>query len=187
MEIVLVRHGRSALERPPGRITAGEFRSWIDAYHECGIADESRPDLPLIEEGKRAEMIVCSDLRRAIESSRRIAPERTPLQSPLLREAGWPPRGDWGDLRLPLVLWGSLSFLLRRSERSSGETWGQASLRAVEAVEWLEELAAAHGRILVVAHGNLNMLMARELRSRGWRGPRWPASRNWGSTRYRRG
>src|SRR6476619_3774475 len=115
MEIVLVRHGRSALERPPGRITAGEFRAWIDAYRECGIADDSHPSSPLIEEGRRSEMIVCSDLRRAIESSRRIAPERTPLQSPLLREAGTPPRGNWGELRLPLVLWGTLSFLVRRS------------------------------------------------------------------------
>jgi broad specificity phosphatase PhoE len=187
LEIVLVRHGRSALERVPGRINATQLRAWIDAYHEHGIADDSVPAAALIQEGERAGMIVCSDLRRAVESAQRIAPGRIAQESPLLREAGWPPRGDWGGIRLPLIVWGTLSFLLRRSGWSSGETWGQAQGRAGEAVERLAELAATHKRVLVVAHGNLNMLMARELRRRGWNGGRWPASRNWGYTRYWRG
>ncbi|MGB3766021.1 MAG: histidine phosphatase family protein [Phormidesmis sp.] len=38
--------------------------------------------------------------------------------------------------------------------------------------------------IVLVAHGGINKLIAKELRLRGWRGPRLPRSRHWGCTTY---
>ena len=38
--------------------------------------------------------------------------------------------------------------------------------------------------IVLVAHGGINKLIAKELRSRGWQGPRLPRSQHWGCTTY---
>ena len=38
--------------------------------------------------------------------------------------------------------------------------------------------------IVLVAHGGINRLIAKELRSRGWQGPRLPRSQHWGCTTY---
>ena len=38
--------------------------------------------------------------------------------------------------------------------------------------------------IVLVAHGGINKLIAKELRYRGWQGPRLPRSRHWGCTTY---
>lgn len=38
--------------------------------------------------------------------------------------------------------------------------------------------------IVLVAHGGINKLIAKELRLRGWQGPRLPQSQHWGCTTY---
>ena len=38
--------------------------------------------------------------------------------------------------------------------------------------------------IVLVAHGGINKMIAKELRSRGWQGPRLPRSQHWGCTTY---
>jgi broad specificity phosphatase PhoE len=40
------------------------------------------------------------------------------------------------------------------------------------------------GSVVLVAHGGINRLIAKELRRRGWRGPRMPQSQHWGCTTY---
>jgi hypothetical protein len=55
-----------------------------------------------------AETVVASDLPRAEESARRLAPERAIRTSPLLREARLP-YPEWLALPLPIVAWEAIA------------------------------------------------------------------------------
>jgi broad specificity phosphatase PhoE len=185
--ILLVRHGRSSLSQKTPRLSAAEFRMWIESYHQHGIAADSRPSDSLLAEARAVALVVCSDLPRAVESAHRIAPGRDIAVNPHLREAGWPLPGNWGGLRLPLLMWDwSFHRLWRCGARSVGESANAARVRAREVCAWLELRAQKQSPILVVGHGTFNQFLATELRRHHWQGPRRPADHYWGATWYER-
>src|SRR5258705_8137435 len=94
-EIMLVRHGRSALRLPSSPITAREFQGWIDEYNRTGLAADSYPPEELIVALVNVPSVFCSDYPRALESVRRLVPDSTPKIMPLFREAGRPLDGRW--------------------------------------------------------------------------------------------
>ena len=51
------------------------------------------------------------------------------------------------------------------------ESIGSSSVRAGQAADRLIELAERHGSVLLLGHGIMNVLIAWQLRKRGWRGP----------------
>jgi broad specificity phosphatase PhoE len=184
--ILLVRHGRSALNQTTRQLTAAEFRAWIESYHQYGI-ETGMPSNSLVAEARAAAFVVCSNLPRAIESAHRIAPGREVTVTPQLHEAGWPLSGNWAGLRLPLHVWDWIFHRLWQcGARSVGESAHTARLRAREVCAWLESLARKQSPILVVGHGTFNQFLATELRLHHWQGPRHPADHYWGVTRYER-
>jgi broad specificity phosphatase PhoE len=136
----------------------------------------------------RWDVVVHSPLRRAVETVRLLdtaggtAPPRQVW--PELVEAAQPAPAVRG-LRLPLDGWDvvtRLRWLL--GHPGPVEPRRTAVSRAGVVADRLGELA---GVVLVVGHGFQNILIARELRRRGWLGPRWPDHRHGVPTGYRRG
>ena len=105
---------------------------------------------------------------------------------PALREVGFPE-----SLALPVRLSPVAWVLIARAMQmlrccECDEAVPATRARAAIAVETLSQLADDHGTLVVVGHGWFNRFVARELRRRGWHGPRWPPTRYWSAATYRR-
>ena len=130
-------------------------------------------------------MVVCSTALRCIESARRIAPGREILANAVYREAGLP-HNLWAVPKLPPEFW-ALAFRLAWfcGFSAHAESYAEAIARARLAAEQLIALAQAHGQVLMVGHGIVNVLIARGLLAMGCAGPKRPATRHWGFSVYR--
>lgn len=177
-EIILVRHGPSAhVER--GWIDADGLRRWMIAYDAAEIAVHRPPPPHVVELGRTADLLVTSDLPRAVASAAILAPGREVHTSPLLREAPIEspesPIPRLAGLRLPLRGWAFVmgARWLRASWRGGPPPGVDAAAlsRADAAAEWVAGLAVGHGRLLAVTHTIARGLIAASLARRGWRGP----------------
>jgi broad specificity phosphatase PhoE len=180
-EIILVRHGRSAhVER--AWLDAEGVRRWMRAYDAAGIAPEPPPSPTLVALAQTADLILTSDLPRAVESGRVLARSREIEPTPLLREAPLEcpasPLPALGGARLPLGAWAlvfGMRWLRARMRGAPPPGVDDATLaRADEAAAWLAERAGQPGRVIVVTHGTMRTLIAAALVRRGWQrsGPR---------------
>ena len=184
-EILIVRHGRTSHAFTRGRVTAAEFRAWIDDYNRAGLDAASEPSAELVELAKSVACVVCSDLRRALESAERLRPGVQLRVSPRFREAGRPMAGNW-RVRLPLGVWDRISvFLWRLGCSTCDESRTAATTRARTAARELVELAMKSDRILFVGHGMINEMIGTELLKLGWSGPAKLDDVHWGCSTYR--
>lgn len=184
LEIVLLRHGRPRVET--GRLSAAGFRRWVAAYDGAGLDPASPPPPDALAQAGRQAYVVCSDLARSTESAAALGLAAIDLQGPQFRELGLP-GAAWRYPRLPPAAWAVLFRLLWRAGYAGGaETYVEALARSRRCAEQLAGLAARHGRVLLVGHGALNWLLARQLKDMGWHGPRRPPGRHWAFAVYRR-
>ena len=115
--------------------------------------------------------MVCSHLRRSIESARSLGFPEVHFKEPLFSETALP-HFDSGDFPLPVFVWIVVLRLLWLVGFSrNGESLISARRRARQAAAGLIQLAEANQIVLLVGHGLFNHLIATELRKRGWRGP----------------
>jgi broad specificity phosphatase PhoE len=194
VEIVLVRHGRSAHVERAWLDTDG-LRRWAVAYDAAEIAVNDPPPRALVQLATGAGIVVASDLPRAIASAALLAPAESVQTSALLREAPLETAERrlpslWG-MRLPLRIWG-IFFLSRwlwaywRDLPLPGVD-ASALARAEEAADWLTGLAADRGRVVAVTHGTFRTVLATALTRRGWRGPDRRSYQTWSAWRMVRG
>src|SRR5918999_1306510 len=85
-EIALVRHGRSAHVEPRWLDVEG-VHGWMTAYDAAAIAHEHPPPPALVALAGSADLIVSSDLPRALASATLLAGARGVEADPLFREA----------------------------------------------------------------------------------------------------
>jgi broad specificity phosphatase PhoE len=163
--IVLIRHGRSAHVHA-GWIDLAGFQRWRAAYEAAGIDPLDRPPAPLQALASTAGAIVTSDIPRAVESARLLAPGAQLLVSPLLRELALVPP-NLRRIRLPLLGW-ALTYGLRMLVRGRGHVTADEEERARQAATWLAGLAREHGHVAVVTHHTFRSVLAKELQSRSW-------------------
>jgi broad specificity phosphatase PhoE len=183
--ITLVRHGPSAVPSS-ARIRASAFRQFIEAEDNAGIvaAPGGGPPPSLQAEAAAAGVLLSSNVRRAIESARALAPTRDIVMDAIFREAPVP-TDLWGPVRLRPTQWGVVARILWYLGWSGGvESLAEVKERAGVAAARLAELAHAHGSVMLVAHGIINLALARELRRHSWSGPPVPGFGHWASTRY---
>jgi broad specificity phosphatase PhoE len=158
-----------------------------DAYDAMGILDGCVPPAALVRAALEADVVVASDLPRALASAERLARGRAVVTSPLLREIRVePPR--WIPIALPLAAWEALNHL-QWSFRLLVRADHDSMRRAAQAADWLEEQTRRTTTVLVVTHGGFRRLLAARLIARGWhlarsRGPARYA--NWSSWDYDR-
>ena len=185
MEIVLSRHGKSALPRVSS-ISGRDLGRWVDRYNAAGITTALPPPEPLRQLATSVGYVVASDRRRAVESARWLASSREFEVDPKLREAALP--DSMGvSLQMSPDVWAIIARVVWSFDwHQSSESVAAARRRAKEATARLCALAGEHRTVLVVGHGMFNRLIARELRRRGWRGPRFLPLANWTSATYAR-
>jgi broad specificity phosphatase PhoE len=187
LRIVLARHGRPDLPgdaRQP--IRGHEIGRWYRRYDESGIMAAVEPPAALREAARAAGCVVASDTRRAIESAGRLIAADAVRVEAGLREVGFPESLD-STLRLSPNLWVLIARASQMLDRDDAEG-GRAAVRAraARAADTLARLAQDHRQVVAIGHGWFNRFVARELRRRGWRGPRFVPSGYWSSVVYAR-
>jgi len=185
MEITLVRHGKSLwVENKP--ITCQEFKNWVEKYDCNGVFEEKSYPLETLKKIGTANIVITSDLKRAVESAKFLNPNLSTISDPLFRETELPiPLTRLLGLKLNASIWAVILRCLWFSSYSSGcESLKDAKIRAERAAKFLVECAKDHDNVVLVGHGFFNMLIGKELTKRGWNGKKKTSSKHWDSTTY---
>ena len=183
--ITLARHGEPALSRKV-RLTSDGYRDWWARYEIGGLKAGQQPPERLLELARSAEVIVASIRPRSIETATAVSEGRRFSHEPVMVEAPLPPPRLPSFIRLSPRAWGVIAracwwFF---NHHDGGESRAQARVRASDAADQLEGLAASGGDVLVLAHGFFNAMVGVELKRRGWRLVRDEGYRYWSARRY---
>jgi broad specificity phosphatase PhoE len=166
--LILVRHGLSA-HTHTGTVDRAGVEQWRTAYDAAGILPHPGPSRDLAALAASATHLIASDLARAIQSAKMLAPhrEREIRIEPLMREAPlalpqWP-------TRLPLSMWGSIAYVGWSYRRLRGvDVMEPDFVRAETAARWLTELVTDGTSAVVVTHGVFRKLLGLHLARLGW-------------------
>lgn len=94
-------------------------------------------------------------------------------------EAGLP-NAHWRTIKLSPMIWAVIFRILWLfGYANNSESFKDAKIRAKASAQKLIYLAEEHKSVLFVGHGIYNKLLAKELKSIGWTGPRNPGSKHW--------
>ncbi|MFS2222853.1 histidine phosphatase family protein [Pantoea sp. B65] len=181
MAIILMRHGRPD-HQSPTRISALAMEQWCEQYNLSLVSD--LPPERSVVIAQHADVIVTSTLPRALSSLEKLGMQAndsdalySEVELPILPFAG---------LHLPPAFWLSFWRLLWFCGYSgSVESFKSASERARRAAQQLVRLSE-QGTVLLVGHGIMNKMIARELRKRGWQAEKHASSRHWSTAIYHR-
>lgn len=185
MHITLARHGKPDLHLDSW-IEPMEMHDWLRHYDRAGIAPGAVP--PAIRaQADAARLLASSPLPRSLQSAQHLAAGREVLCDELFCEAELP-CPHWSCAKLPPLAWSAMF----RLAWFYGVSMHAAPLprsrwRAHQAALRLIELARENDSVLLVGHGLMTMLIARELLALGWQGPKRPVSGYWQCSVYRPG
>ena len=171
-----MRHGKPDFDFSR-RVKATDFAHIIQEYDTAGIVDQ--PSTQAMELVQCCNAVVVSDLARSHLSAQALMLENIVLSSALFREVPLPYPNN-GNFTFSVSIWAVLlrvAWLLGYSQ--NGESFKVASNRAKAAAGVLMQLAEEHGSVLLIGHGILNRLLAKELRKQGWRAKISPSSKHW--------
>lgn len=183
MEIILMRHGKPAF-KGSAKVTSREMANWIAEYDLSDTGEDIPP-----ESSKSlafsASRIISSPLPRALSSLRALGCEPDVIDE-VYREAGLPVFHMPG-LRLSPNVWAAIFRIMWLCGLSRNvERMGKAKQRAAQAANRLVGLAkASDGPVLFMGHGVMNRLIARELRSLGFKESRCQGNGYWNASIYR--
>jgi len=147
----------------------GTYGEWLEKYNNSGIREEMRPPDELVERVEKFDVVMSSDLKRALDSAHLLAGNKALMQNPVFREFELPETKK----NLPRFTPGIWSFIFRvlwffgYSNRS--EHFTVAKERIKESAEKLTEIAEKYSDIVLVGHGLMNRFIGGELRKRGWK------------------
>ncbi len=171
---------------PIKALSASEFKSWVDSYNANDLDNAVLPDHCTVKLAQSADFVICSDLPRSTESARYLGIETINLTSSHFQEAGLPVV-SWNFPKLSVRVWAALFRVAWLGGLSRGsESFFEAKERAKKAAGTLIEKAGVHNRVLLVGHGIMNRLIAKELKMQGWRGPTVPVRKYWDYGVYRK-
>ncbi|MWC30172.1 histidine phosphatase family protein [Paenibacillus sp. MMS18-CY102] len=166
--IGLVRHYPVQLPLRPRRCDAEQFAGWCDRYNSAAVKLPAFPSVGATE----WDACLSSDMRRAVATAQHIYGEKGGIVfTNKLREIELAP--FWNTrLRLPLLLWAAVARAAwYASHQSQPESKKQARTRAAALADQLMRYGGEK-RVLLVSHGAFLLVLQRELRRRGYRGPR---------------
>lgn len=164
--IHLIRHGPSAHVNDGRWFLGRDSHRYDDAYDAAGIRDDTPPP-GIVDLAQNAGALLSSDLRRAIESARRLAPDREPRIVPALRELRLE-SPHWVPAPLPIQVWDALNHL-RWTMRMAFDIEHPTTRQAAQAADVLLEAAAHTRSVVAVTHGGIRRLITAELQRRGRR------------------
>jgi len=178
--ITLIRHGPPAVSLRQ-RVSGHQFRQFVERYDAARIARQAKPPRAVRQVMARADWVFASNRPRAMHTAELLGVTTAPIIDPQFREIEFPvdfPK----QFRFSALTWTAIALTLWRLGYSAQcESLARARQRASIAVDTLEQQT---GSVVLVAHGGINKLISKELRLRGWQGPRLPHSWHWGCTTY---
>ncbi len=161
-----MRHGKPAFTGP-AKVTSREMSNWIAEYDLSGTGEDIPP-----ESSKSlafsASRIISSPLPRALSSLQALGLEPDVIDE-VFREAELPVFHVPG-IRLSPAMWAVFFRVMWLCGISRNlEHVGIAKRRAIQATDILVASAkGSDGPVLLIGHGVMNRLIARELRSLGF-------------------
>lgn len=181
-DIILMRHGKPLIDleaSDAGRVAPSAIGALIKSYAQTTLRADENPTKDVVDMYRRSKAKITSDLPRAIESAQMLAPKEQFLRDPIFQEAGLP-YVDWKGPRLSVFTWlviFRIAWFLGFS--ANAESKDYALIRAKGGAQVLENLATEHGSVVLVGHGIMLRLIARELKRRGWVSSNKPSSHYW--------
>lgn len=183
MQITLVRHGKPDL-RLESWVAPMEMEDWLRHYDQAGIVPAPVPATTQ-EQAQAARVVASSTLPRSLQSAQQLAPGREVFSDELFCEAELP-CPHWQYPKLPPMAWSAMFRLAWFYGYSAhAEPLPQTRWRARQAAMRLIQLAQENDSVLLVGHGVMTMLIARELLALGWSGPKRPTAGYWQCSVYR--
>lgn len=178
MKIVLIRHGKPAIDTPEKTSAAG-FGKWIERYNLSEINTEHKPTTEAYEIANKCSFIVCSHLPRSITSAKALNIEIPDMVDRLFRECEMP-HANWKYPKLSAVSWSILFRMLQLIGHSpNAESFQAIKKRTEECASQLVELSKKHESVLFVGHGVLIWFLHKQLKRMGWTGPQKAAKKHW--------
>jgi broad specificity phosphatase PhoE len=182
MRITLLRHGQPAFALS-GRVRAEDLRKYAKLYASSGIV--GKPPRTTVDAVQGHNIVVCSDLPRSLESAKALGLARIYSEDSLFGEIAIP-HFSGGSITLPVGVWVVvLRSLWLLGFSRNGESLSNARRRARQATERLTQWATEYEKVLLVGHGLMNYLIAKELLADGWVGPSNPGRGFWEYGVYR--
>jgi len=170
-KIILMRHGEPKLNLDllkQQRFSSKELGQLIKQYETSPLKPNNKPPIDATNIANTADHFFCSDLVRAIESTQRLAGDKKIIQNPCFRESDLP-YFDGQHLKLSFMNWAIiLRVLWFLGFSNNGEPIKQAKVRAKTSAAELVASTALHNTVLLLGHGIMNRLIAKELKSQGW-------------------
>ncbi|MEN8154854.1 MAG: histidine phosphatase family protein [Acidobacteriota bacterium] len=184
-KIILVRHGEPDVKKWESERN-GSYGEWVKAYNSAGIKNESRPSEELKAAVEGCDLIISSDLRRAVETAEALCLSIPVRKEPVLREIELPE----SKRKLPKFspeIWATIFRILWFFGVSGNvENLREAKERIKKASEKILSVAEDNNKIVVVGHGLINRFIAGELKSNGWSGPKYNRANYWDFFEYRK-
>lgn len=177
-KIILMRHGEVDIAWK-GKVTSKDFPEWIKTYNSASVLRNASPGSGVLEIIYSADAIVCSQLRRSVDSVG-LAGQK-PLESNTLFDEAGLPSFPAPFPKLSPKIWAVLFRLLWLGGFSkNSESLKEAKKRALNAASYLDECSREHGTVLLMGHGVMNRLIARMLAKRGWVNTKKLQNIHWG-------
>ncbi len=183
--ITLIRHGRPTVSLKTW-VPGNRLRQFVDRYNQAEIAPDSFPKDRAIARIQESRWVFTSDLPRTIGSAQKLGCSQPHPPDSDFREVDC-----WWDMPVPWCLpaW-SWIVLIRLiwpfNLITVPETPAIAQNRAARAAQKLIYHSQS-GPVVLVGHGGMNTLIARELKRLGWQGANQPSLRHWGESTYSMG
>ena len=183
--IIIARHGKPALSRKV-KLTWREYRLWWKDYDAGGILPNQNIPKRLKNWTLKADIVISSSLRRAIESAQMASGRDPDFTYDELVEAALPPP-HLGPLKIRPKSWGTWSRIAWYFGWSDGmETHRAARVRANDMCDVLAGHAKDGKIIYVSAHGWFNRMLKGSLMKRGWKCMSQNGDLHWSHRRFER-
>ena len=155
-------------------------------YDSHGVFEEKSYPVGTLRKMSEVNIVITSDLKRAIKSGKRLNVALPIISDSLFCETDLPiPLAKWRGLKLNPNIWAIVLRMLWLSDYSnSGESLKDAKIRAKKASKFLIECAFQHVNVVLVGHGFFNKLLGKELKKSWWNGKKKTNSSHWGSATY---
>lgn len=179
MTIILMRHGKPD-HRSAGWLPAQAMEQWCESY-DLSQVEDTPPDRSR-RIAATAHYIVSSPLPRARSSLDKLGLQAAQTNA-MFREVSLPLM-QLSYPTLPPSCWLSVLRILwfcgyAGSVESYQEAERRARQAAIKLIAW-----SSHGNVLLVGHGIMNKLIARQLRKEGWLAEKHASSRYWSTAIY---
>lgn len=166
MEIILMRHGKPSLKKH-STVASHEMAQWIEEYNLSEIEEDSAPP-EAISLVNKIDVIATSTLPRALSSVKALG------TAPFIADSVFC-EAELPVVRLPLIrlsplTWAFVFRILWLCGLSRKvESYKKAKQRSIQAVDKLSSLSErTSGAVLLLGHGIMNRLIAKQLKHQGW-------------------